>query len=355
MTCSGWQQGTQFCSVTRVLISLILLVATSLANAETDGHALSDRSPEQETLTASGPEGPLEGTLTLPPKAEPVADDLPVVLIVPGSGPTDRNGNSPLGISAASYEMLAKALAEHGYPSLRIDKRGMFGSADAITDANNVTIAEYSDDLLSWTRAIRERLPVAGTGERCVVPLGHSEGGLVALAASTREQEGCGLILIASPGRPLGDVLREQLQANPANAYLLAEAEVAIAAFERGERVNAATLNPALQPLFAADVQDFLIDALSYDPAKLAATVEVPMLVIQGTKDLQVNEADARALADAARTVTLAIIPDVNHVLKAILSNNPSANLAAYTDPNLPIAPEIVHNIIQFLAALERK
>ena len=85
----------------------------------------------QEELTAPGPMGLLKGTLTLPSEHGPLPNKTPVFLIVPGSGPTDRDGNSPLGIAAAPYRLLAEALAKRGYPSVRIDKRGMFGSEGA--------------------------------------------------------------------------------------------------------------------------------------------------------------------------------------------------------------------------------
>ena len=310
--------------------------------------------PFEENLTAAGPMGPLAGTLTLPGETGPLPQDRPVFLIVPGSGPTDRDGNSPLGITAAPYRLLAEALAERGYPSVRIDKRGMFGSAGAIADPNAVTIADYGDDLRAWTAAIRERLPVED-GTRCIIPIGHSEGGLVALAALGRIPEACGLILIASIGRPLDAVIREQLRTNPANAPFLQEAEAALASLRRGERVDAGTLNPALRPLFGAELQGFLIDAMSHDPVDLAAQVARPMLVVQGTRDLQVGVADARMLADAAPHATLSLLPDVNHVLKIVDSDDPAANLATYADPNLPIAPSVVTAIADFVAGMTRR
>ena len=106
---------------------------------------------------------------------------------------------------------------------------------------------------------------------------------------------------------------------------------------------------PALRPLLGAEVQGFLIDAMSYDPTALAAQVARPMLVIQGTRDLQVSVADARILADAAPDATLALLPDVNHVLKNVTSEDPSANLATYADPNIPIAPSVVDAVTDFV------
>lgn len=307
-----------------------------------------------EDVVASGPTGPLAGTLTVPAGDQPLPAEVPVLLIVPGSGPTDRDGNSPLGVAAAPYRLFAESLAERGYPSVRIDKRGMFGSASAVRDPNDVTIAAYVEDLLSWTSAIRERLP-AEDGLRCVVPVGHSEGGLVALAAMARLPDACGLILIASIGRRLDEVIRKQLRANPANAAFLEEADAALAALKLGERVDASALSPALQPLFASEVQGFLIDTFSHDPIELAAEIDVPMLVVQGTRDLQVTTADARLLADAAPDATLELVPDVNHVLKVVASDDPSANLATYADPNLPIAPAVLDAVTQFLLRIKKK
>jgi alpha-beta hydrolase superfamily lysophospholipase len=147
----------------------------------------------------------------------------PIVLIIPGSGPTDRDGNSPLGIKASTYRLLAEELARHNIGSVRIDKRGMFASGAAVKDANAVTIRDYAADVHSWVRAIRSR-----TSAPCVWLLGHSEGGLVALAAVQEDQGICGLVLVAAAGRPLDEVLRAQLEANPANAPLLEQANAAI-------------------------------------------------------------------------------------------------------------------------------
>jgi hypothetical protein len=339
-------------SIIRMLTFSFSMVSAPSVVAQTGNEDGGDRLTIQQELTAPGPEGPLAGTLTLPVGDVDIFDEAPIVLIVPGSGPTDRNGNSPLGISAAPYALLAEALAEQGIPSVRIDKRGMFGSADAVADANDVTIAAYGDDLLAWAKTIQQRFPTRN-GARCVVPLGHSEGGLVALAAMDRLPDTCGLVLISAPGRPFGDVMRQQLRDNSANAPFLDDAEATITSLERGERVDTSALNPALQPLFAPEVQGFLIDAFTYDPAALMAETRVPVLIVQGLRDLQVGEADARRLADGAPKATLALVPDVNHVLKAVPSDDTASNFAAYANPDLPIALDIVIAITQFLEQIQ--
>lgn len=293
---------------------------------------------EPVELEAVGPLGPLRGTLIHPTPAAPI------LLIIPGSGPTDRDGNNPLGVKAASYRLLAEGLAGQGIGSVRIDKRGMFASKDAVPDANAVTIDDYVRDTGAWIAAIRQR-----TGIGCVWLLGHSEGGLVALAAASRTQNVCGLILVAAAGRPLGDVLKEQLRANPANAPLISAADQAIDRLNAGQRVDPASLPAPLARLFSPAVQGFLISVFALDPAALIAKAGKPVLILQGGRDIQVSVADSRALKAAATAATLIILPDMNHVLKQVMSDDWQANMMTYANPDLPLAPGVVEAIIGFV------
>lgn len=305
--------------------------------------AASAASWQEQIVEAPGPDGALQGALRSPDEANAARAS---VLIIPGSGPTDRDGNNPQGITAATYKLLAEGLAERGIASVRIDKRGMFGSAAAWSDANNVTLDDYAHDVAQWVAAIREK-----TAVDCVWVLGHSEGGLVALLAAEHSEGLCGVLLVAAPGRPLGQVLREQLQANPANAPLLKQAFAAITSLEAGQQVEVSGLHPALQPLFHPAVQGFLISSFAIDPAKLAGTVELPLLILQGGRDLQVGEADARRLHAAAPDAQLVVLPAVNHVLKQVTSDDPSANLATYHRTGVPLAPGVVDAIADFIGA----
>lgn len=299
--------------------------------------------PETIELEVAGPMGALKGSFLAPAKAAPV------VLIIPGSGPTDRNGNSPVGLSASTYRLLAEALADQGVGSMRIDKRGMFASKAAVADANDVTISNYADDIGKWA----ERL-VEGTGRPCVWLAGHSEGGLVALAAARDGAElYCGIILLEVPGRPLGTVLREQMAANPANASLVEEADSVISRLEKGERVEADRMTPILLTLFAPQVQGFLIDAMALDPAKLAAGTDLPILILQGTADLQVKAEDAAVLAAARPDAQLRLIEGMSHTLKQVAGEGPAANYATYLDASLPIDPQLVEAIVAFVGAKE--
>jgi len=296
--------------------------------------------PVESLLEAPGPTGPLKGSMLAPPVGQG-----PVVLIIPGSGPIDRDGNSPAGVLAAPYRLLAEGLVARGVTTVRIDKRGFAGSAAATPDGNAVTIPDYVTDVNAWIAVIRQ-----GTHASCVWLLGHSEGGLVALAAA-RNSRVCGLILVSAAGRPMGELLREQLKGNPANAPLLDQALPAIDSLEAGKKVDAATMPAPLLRLFNPRVQGFLISVFSYDPAQLIAGYPKPVLIVQGLRDIQVREADAQLLKKADPAATLVLLPDVNHVLKSVTSEDVRANIATYGNSALPLAPGVVEAISNFLSA----
>lgn len=296
-------------------------------------------SPVETPVEIASPAVTLRATM-LAPAGAPKAG----VVILPGSGPTDRNGDNPLGVKGATYRVLAEGLAADGVASLRMDKRGMFGSASLAVDPNAVTVEVLAADAATWAHDLKVR-----TGLRCVWLAGHSEGGLVALIAGARANDDiCGLVLIAAPGRPLGTVLREQLQANPANAPVLPQAMHAIDELEAGRKVDVAGMHPGLLALFRPQVQDFLIVMFRQDPARLAAAVRKPILIIQGEADIQVAVADARALKAAQPKAKLLVVPGMNHILRTGTTDRAETQ-ANYAAPSPTLAPGVVEAISAFV------
>lgn len=293
---------------------------------------LNDPEPPVESAISAGA---LQGTLLSAGRRSEV------VLIVPGSGPTDRNGDSPLGIRAQPLKLLAEGLAAEGISSVRVDKRGMFGSA-AAGDPNQVSVDLYASDYRTWVDAIREQ-----TGVKCVWLLGHSEGALMVSAAAQGRKDVCGLILVSGIGRRLGDAIRAQLRANPANAPIMDSALHALSELEAGRKVDTTGMNPALLSLFAPQVQDYLIDILSTEPVEVLRRAKKQALIIQGTTDLQTTIEDARLL-DKAPRAHLELIKGMNHILKDAPLDR-AVNFATYANPDLPIARGLIREIEDFI------
>jgi pimeloyl-ACP methyl ester carboxylesterase len=279
---------------------------------------------------------PLHGTLLTPD-----GDTRAAALIIAGSGPTDRDGNSRLGVTASSYRLLAEGLAAHGVATVRTDKRGVGASAFALTSETELVFTDYADDARAWA-AETARL----TGQPCAWLIGHSEGALVALAAVEASDDTiCGLVLLSGAGRTARVVLEEQLGPQLPEP-LRTQAFHALAELEAGRLVPDAP--SALAALFRPSVQPYLISWLALDPAKLAAGYDGPMMIGQGSTDVQTTVADAEALAAARPDAHLVVWDGVNHLLK-IAPAERAANIATYSNPDLPLAPGVVDEVAGFI------
>jgi uncharacterized protein len=324
---------TQSNSSTR--ISTVFITIAALAVTMRSEVAMAD----EKLIEAKGPQGPLVGAI-----AGTLDGTMPIVLIIPGSGPTDRDGNNPAGILAAPYRLLAEGLAGKGVASVRIDKRGMFGSQSAVADANTITLNDYAGDVGSWIAEIQKT-----NGGKCVWVAGHSEGGLVAILAASKLDTICGLVLLAVPGRPLNEVLIEQLEATPAAKPSMPRALAAIKDMKAGKRHDTKDMDPQLLPLFADEVQGFVISLMTFKAAETFAKVDLPALIVQGGKDMQVTMADGEALKAANPQATLYPAPNASHVLKDVKGDGVEANMATYADPNMPLASGIVDTVSSFI------
>jgi len=299
--------------------------------------ALPAASAHSDEIQIPGPSGPLGAELLA---AENARD---LVITIPGSGPIDRDGNAPnMGLASDVYKLLSEALYAKAVSSLRIDKRGFFSSAAAIDDPNDVTIAAYAEDVRNW---IKWAAPQA----ECVWLAGHSEGGLVSLAAAQEPIEGlCGVILLAAPGRPIGTLMKEQFANNPYNAPILEDLNNIVTTLETGSEVPQKDIPGPVRTLFSPGVQRFMIDLFTYDPAQLAATWSGPTLILQGDADVQVTPVDAALLTANLPNATSAALPNGTHTLKLDVPGSP---FSTYTNPALPLHPELVDHIVDFLSA----
>ena len=293
------------------------------------------------------PNGKVSGSLLVPSGD----GKKPVVLIIAGSGPTDRDGNSVAGIRANSYNMLAKALAADGIASLRYDKRSIGGSVVAGAREEDLRFDDFVRDAAQWIRQLR-----ADSRFSTITVAGHSEGSLIGMMAA-REGSADGFVSIAGVARPAGVAIRDQLK--PQLAALPAVwvgSESVLVSLENGKTVDPLPQSvasiPGLMGLFRPSVQPYLISWFKYSGAEEIAKLKVPVAIIQGTNDIQVGVPEAEALAKASPDAKLVIVPGMNHVLK-MAPEERNANYATYMDPALPIAAEVPKAVGALVKALK--
>ena len=293
--------------------------------------------------------GPVETAVTLPTQPSPLygtmlAPDGPTraaALIIAGSGPTDRDGNSPVGVTGGTYRRLAEGLAVEGITTVRYDKRGIAQShAAGPVREEDARFADFVVDARAWA-AETVRL----TGQPCVWLIGHSEGSLIALAVAENNQTVCGVVSLAGAGRSAPVVLKEQLQSVP--EPLRSQAFHALDDLASGQTTQSV---PGLESLFRPSVQPYLISWFALDPAVLAAGYGGPLFIGQGSTDLQTGLADAEALKAAQPNATLVVWEGVNHLLKTAPADR-AANIATYADPTLPLAPGVTSDVAGFILA----
>lgn len=291
--------------------------------------------PEEEITQPAG-EVTLSGSLV-----KPAGDSKKIaVLLIAGSGPTDRNGNTPLLPGGNnSLLQLADSLAAHGIASLRYDKRGV-GKSKLTGNASvsAMTIQDIAADAEILFNLLRQR------GYNRILIAGHSEGSLIGLLIANKVKAD-GFISLAGAGRKAGILLKEQTKSQFPDK-LFQEFTQALDSLENGLRVK--KVNPALLSLLAPVVQPYLQSWLPLDPAALIANLSCPALIVQGTKDLQVTQADAQALHAANPAAKLLLVDDMNHVLKIVRENDRAANSKAYTDPSLPLPADLITAIATF-------
>ena len=310
----------------RGILALLFAAMASVAVAD---------EAKPEAVTVDG----LAGTWLKPAGATTAA------LIVAGSGPTDRDGNNPLGVKTDAYRQLAEALAKAGIASLRFDKRGIGASKTAADgkpfEEAAVTIQTYADDTAKLAVWMAKQPGITRTAL-----VGHSEGGVVSLVAAGKQKVDR-IVLLTSPGRPLGVILRGQFDRQPMPERLRAEIERVLDVLEKGG--DPGELKAPLDQFFRPSVQPFLKSILSLDPAPLARTQPARILVIGGGSDLQIGRFDFNALVEARPGTESHWEARLTHTLKPELEDDPG-QVKAYGDPSLPVMTTVVDRVIAFLA-----
>lgn len=310
----------------RKIIALILLTVSLMASAQKE--KISETEIEINPL--------IKGTLFSPEKTD---SKTKLIILVAGSGPTNRNGNQ-LGMPNNSLKFLAEGLAEDGNAVYSYDKRSI---ALAIAGKNDESSLRL-DDFINDTKEVIAYFKAKKNYSKIIVA-GHSEGALIGLVASENNNAD-GYISLSGAGRPIDDIIVDQIAAQfPA---MREETRNCFDKMRKGEPFEA---NPMLQSIFHESVRPYLLSWMAYDPSDEIKKLKIPVLIVNGTKDLQVKVSEAELLKKAKPDAKLVIIDGMNHVFKEIKGDD-NENFQSYKNPDLPVIPALTDAVNQFIKSI---
>ncbi len=278
--------------------------------------------------------GDLKGALIIPENAF----SYPAVLLLPGSGPTDRNGNSIAGVKANSYRLLAEGLTKQGIATLLIDKRGIGASKASLKTETGLLFDDYVKDAIGWINMLRKT-----KGVKAVFIAGHSEGSLIGMLAAQKTKTR-GYISIAGPARSADEIIVEQL--GRMAPQLRSMADSLLKRLKNGGKLD--SVPPNLYFLLRPSIQPYIKNWINYSPCAELKKLKIPTLIIQGTTDIQVATKESEQLAVCQPKASLKIIEGMNHVLKTS-GNDLKENKATYTNPVLPLSDHLIETISTFI------
>jgi len=263
----------------------------------------------------------------------------PLVIIIAGSGPTDRDCNSILGIQTYAYKMLAENLVKSNISTFRFDKRGIAKSQGAMTKESDLRFETYIDDVIALINQFSKDKRFSE-----IILLGHSEGSLIGIIAAEKSSVSA-FISVSGVGRSADKILQLQLKDQlPFN--LLIESNKIIDSLKAGKTVS--VVSQQLQAIYRQSIQPYMISWFKYDPSVEIQKLKIPVLILQGNTDLQVPIEDAKMLSTAKPDAKLVVFDNMNHVLKESDANLKN-NKATYNNPDLPLKTGLTDTIVSFI------
>lgn len=259
-----------------------------------------------------------------------------LVIIIAGSGPTNRNGNQNF-LKSNNLKKLAESLAENDIASFRYDKRIVKQIKTGEVDVKSMRFEDFVYDAKDVITYFKDKNEFSN-----IYIVGHSQGSLVGLLAL--DNNVTGFISIAGAGQDIGDVIIDQIN-NTARQFLVDTKKV-VAILKTGQTTN--KFPPELAAIFNIEIQPFMISWMAYNPSTIIGESKTPTLIINGTKDLQVSVEEAKLLAKANPEAELKIIENMNHVLFTIEGDR-LENSKSYGESFRKINTELMDSIVNFI------
>ncbi len=300
------------------------------------GQAKEELPITESPILAKTLSGSISGTLAVPKNA---TGKMPVVIIIPAAGPVDRNGNGG-NLGANDYKLLAIALGKNGIASVRYDKR-MVGQSISSTKEKDLHFDDYFNDVYGMIEMVS-----SDTRFSKVILLGHGQGVLIGSITGADERVKA-LISVEGTAIRADKLLTDQINRTYPK-YIADGFKNVIDTMRRG-RINY-KVDPGLYPVARPSLQLYLMTWFRFDPVDEIKNIKKPILLIQGTTDLETDQTSAERLK-RAKTTTVAVINGMNYALKEAPADK-DKNMATYTNPDLPLKPELVTTIVDFINKL---
>ncbi|AUC80845.1 alpha/beta hydrolase [Lacinutrix sp. Bg11-31] len=273
----------------------------------------------------------IDGTLLLPNGIEKPN----LVIIIAGSGPTDRDGNQNF-LKGNSLKKLAQGLSAKNIATFRYDKRIV-----KQIRKGNVDKDMMFDDFVVDAKSVLTYFKDTKNYNKIYIA-GHSQGSMVGMLAAKGNADG--FISLAGAGQSIDKVIIEQVEKTA--PMFLEDTKRVFKVLQGGKTTS--DFPPALASIFNIDVQPFIANWMSYNPQVEIKKLNMPILIINGTKDLQVSEAEAKLLKEAAPKAEIIIIAKMNHILVPIEGDN-LENSKSYNETARKLAPELLEAIVEFV------
>ena len=262
-----------------------------------------------------------------------------LVILIAGSGPTDRNGNQS-GMTNNSLKLLAEALAQKGIAVFSYDKRIIAQMNAKTINEKELSFDDFINDAKDVVRFFKNQKKY-----NKITIAGHSEGSLIGMVAALHDTDA--YISIAGAGRPIDLVLVDQIEKQA--PFLKEEVKQDLELLKKG--ITFELKNQMLASLFRESVQPYMISWIKYVPQDEIKKLHIPVLLLNGTKDLQVTVSEAQLLKSAKPDASIAIIENMNHIFKEIKGDD-TENQNSYANPELPVISELIGRISGFINSL---
>lgn len=261
-----------------------------------------------------------------------------LIILIAGSGPTNRNGNQ-ISMQNNSLKFLAEGIASNGNVVFSYDKRIIKQMKEGNLEEGKLNFTDFINDAKDVIAFFKEQKKYGK-----IIIAGHSEGSLIGMIAANGNADA--FISLAGAGRTIDLIITEQIEKQA--PFLKKETEDNFKILKSGKTFE--LKNQMLASIFRESVQPYMISWINYNPQEEIKKLNIPILIINGNKDIQVSENEAQLLHSANPKSTLKIIDKMNHIFKEI--NAEDENLKSYSNPNLPVMPQLIESVNNFIKSL---